>query len=139
MTPHRETFIVAFSDCDPARIVFYPKYLEWFDKSTEAMFRTRGLPWPKMWAEYDMVGTPLVDVSAKFIAPSRFGDKITVESWVGEWRGKVFIVEHRVINDGKVTVEGREVRVWGVKDPDHPAGMKAAPVPDEVIAKLEGA
>lgn len=138
MTPYSETFQVDFSDCDPARIVFYPRYFGWFDRNSEHMFRARGLDWNELWPAYDLAGLPIVDATAKFLAPSRMGDTITVESWVGEWKGKVFVVEHRVTNAGQVTVEGREVRVWGLRDPDHPAGMKAAPVPDEVIAKMEG-
>ena len=138
MTPYSETFQVDFADCDPARIVFYPRYFEWFDRSSERMFRSRGLDWNELWPAYDLAGLPIVEATAKFLAPSRMGDTITVESWVGEWKGKVFVVEHRVTNAGQVTVEGREVRVWGLNDPDHPAGMKAASVPDEVIAKMEG-
>lgn len=138
MTPFSQTFTVDFADCDPARIVFYPRYFEWFDRSSERMFRDRGLDWNEMWPAYDLVGLPIVEAKANFKAPSRMGDRITVESWVGEWKGKVFVVEHRVINAGNVTVEGHEIRVWGVRDPDHPAGMKAAPVPDEIIAKMGG-
>ena len=138
MTPYRETFQVDFADCDPARIVFYPNYFQWFDRSSERMFRSRGLDWNEMWPAYDLVGLPIVEATAKFLAPSRMGDTITVESWVGEWKGKVFVVEHRVINGDKTTVEGREVRVWGIRDPDHPAGMRAAPVPDDIIARMEG-
>ncbi len=136
MTPTRTTFVVDFADCDPARLVFYPKYFQWFDRSTERMFRDRGLAWPVMWPQYKLAGLPIVDVSSKFIGPSRFGDTITIESWVGEWRGKVFIVEHRVLNGGKVIVEGREVRVWALRDPVDPEGIKAGPVPPEIIARF---
>ena len=29
---------VMFSDCDPAQIVFYPRYFQWFDIATQRMF-----------------------------------------------------------------------------------------------------
>ena len=36
MTPSRFEMIVDFADCDPARIVFYPRYFDWFDRATAA-------------------------------------------------------------------------------------------------------
>ena len=80
MTPSRMEIIVDFADCDPARIVFYPRYFEWFDRGTERMFRSRGMPWAQLFPHYKMAGVALVDASANFRGPSRFGDVITLES-----------------------------------------------------------
>lgn len=137
MTPHRNEIVVDFADCDPARIVFYPRYFEWFDRSTERMFRARGLPWAEMFPNYDMAGVALVDATASFMGPARFGDRIAIESWIGEWRSKVFVVEHRVHNGGRIIVEGREVRVWGLRDPRDPEGLKAGVIPPEIIARFK--
>ena len=37
-------------------------------------------------------------------------DEVEIETWVDEWKGKIFIVRHNVIKDGEVIVEGKEVR-----------------------------
>ena len=66
MTPSRFEIIVDFADCDPARIVFYPRYFDWFDRATERMFRSRGMPWAQLFPEYRMAGVALVDASASF-------------------------------------------------------------------------
>jgi 4-hydroxybenzoyl-CoA thioesterase len=95
------------------------------------------MPWPQLWAQYQMAGLALVDTSASFRGPARFGDRITLESWIGEWRNKVFVVEHRVHNGGSIIVEGREVRVWGLRDPSNPEGLKAGVIPKEVIARFQ--
>ncbi len=137
MTPYRETFVVDFADCDPARIVFYPRYFEWFDRCCERMFRAKGLPWTVMWPERGLRGLPIVDAQASFKGPSRFGDEITIEAWVDEWRGKLFLCKYRVINGGETTVEGHELRVWARADPDSPQGMKAEPVPQDIIDQME--
>ncbi|MEE8247992.1 MAG: thioesterase family protein [Alphaproteobacteria bacterium] len=137
MKPSRIEIVVDFADCDPARIVYYPRFFDWFDRATERLFRDRGLPWAQMFADYKLAGLPIVDASAQFKGASRFGDAITVESWISEWRGKVFVVEHRVRKDDTVLVEGRELRVWGLRDPKDPEGVKAGPVPPEVIARFE--
>lgn len=137
MKPSRLEFIVDFCDCDPARIVFYPRYFDWFDRATERLFRERGMPLPQLWAQYRLAGFPIVDTGAKFLGPSRFGDRIAIESWIDEWRGKLFLVRHRILNAGKVTVEGHELRVWALRDPTDPDNMKAGPVPEEIKAQFE--
>ncbi|MFA6310089.1 MAG: acyl-CoA thioesterase [Sterolibacterium sp.] len=137
MKPSRLDFVVDFADCDPARIVFYPRYFTWFDRATERLFREHGMPWPELWAQYRLAGFPIVDVAAKFLGPSRFGEKISIESHIGEWRNKLFLVQHRVINAGQVVVEGHELRVWALRDPANPDNMKAGPVPEEVRARFE--
>lgn len=132
MTPSRLELVVDFADCDPARVVFYPRYFSWFDRATERLFRERGLPWPQLWAQYRLAGFPIVDAGAKFLGPSRFGDRIVVESWIDEWRSKLFLTRHRVHNGGSVVVEGHELRVWALRDPADPESMKAGPVPEEI-------
>ena len=61
----------------------YPRYFDWFDRATERMFRSRGLPWAQLFPRYRMAGVALVDASASFRGASRFGDRITLETWVG--------------------------------------------------------
>ncbi|HLI13423.1 MAG TPA: acyl-CoA thioesterase [Alphaproteobacteria bacterium] len=129
--------MINFADCDPAQIVFYPRYFEWFDRGTEMMFRSVGLAWEKLFAKGEWSGVPLLDVGANFKRPCRFGDSIEIESWVDEWRGKTFLVRHHVKKDGELAVEGHELRAWTVKDKSRPAGMRAAEVPGEVVALFQ--
>lgn len=132
-----QTRTVNFADCDPAKIVFYPRYLEWFDRGTEMLFRSVGLDWEKMMAGSDWNGAPIVDVGANFKRPSRFGDSVDIESWVEEWRGKTFLVRHQVRNKGELSVEGHELRIWTVTDTSRPAGLRAEPVPAEIVARFQ--
>jgi 4-hydroxybenzoyl-CoA thioesterase len=130
---------VRFRHCDPAGIVFYPRYLELFDANTAYLFVSVGLPKPTLVKTYDIVGMPIVDVQAKFFMPSTYGDRITVESRVGEWRRSGLRVDHRLLKEGKVAVEGYESRVWAAKDPQRPGGIKTRPVPQEVIDRFNSA
>ncbi len=131
------THEVRFADCDPARIVFYPRFFELFDRATEELFGSIGFRWAEKFGGDGLRGLPLVDASAKFLAPSRFGDTLEIESWIDEWRGKVFIVRHDVRNGGRTSVEGREVRVWAMEAPDRPEGIRAMPMPDDIRARFE--
>src|SRR4051794_30130369 len=51
----RHAIEVGWGDCDPARIVFFPRYFEWFEICTTALFRAAGLPLHAMFAERNMV------------------------------------------------------------------------------------
>lgn len=130
---------IEWGNCDPAGIVFYPRYLELFDANTAYLFESVGLPKPVLVKTYDIVGMPIVDVQAKFFMPSTYGDRITVESRVGEWRRSGLRVDHRLLKEGKVAVEGYESRVWAAKDPQRPGGIKTRPVPQEVIDRFNSA
>jgi 4-hydroxybenzoyl-CoA thioesterase len=139
MLTNRRTLRVEWAHCDPAKIVFYPQYLVWFDSCTAYLFESAGLPTTQLFERYGMVGMPLVDVRAQFILPSRWGDDLVAESGVSEWRRSSFVVRHRLLKPGDaLAVEGFETRVWAMPHPDDPQRIKAQPIPPEVIERLSG-
>jgi acyl-CoA thioesterase FadM len=42
---HTTTVQVRWGDADPAGIAFYPRFFEWYDIGTEALFASPGLTW----------------------------------------------------------------------------------------------
>jgi 4-hydroxybenzoyl-CoA thioesterase len=128
--------VVEWGDCDPACIVFNPRYFEWFDAGTAALFvRALGLSAAAMNQKYDIVGIPLVDTRATFHIPCSYGDEISIESTLLSFGRSSFQVRHRLLRpDGKLSVEGLETRVWVGRHPDRPGAIKAQPIPAEVIA-----
>ncbi|WP_283176611.1 thioesterase family protein [Gemmobacter sp. 24YEA27] len=64
---------IEFNHCDPAGIVFYPRYFEMTNSVAENFFReVAGLPYEVMMAGGN--GVPLAQVTAEFHAPSRLGE-----------------------------------------------------------------
>ena len=129
---------VEWGDCDPAGIVWYPRYFEWFDASTAALFAAAGVSNNVMHKSYRIVGIPMVDTRARFFIPSGFEDELTIESTVTEFRRSSFDVHHRMLKNGQLAVEGFETRVWTVRDPDDPERLRSQPIPAEVIARFKG-
>lgn len=136
MVVGRHTIEVGWGDCDPARIVFFPRYFEWFERATYALFAGVGLPLHELFRERAMVGVPLLDVGARFLHASAYGDRLDIETRVVAWKTKTFRIEHRFFRDGLLTVEGHEVRVWAVHDPTREKPMRAAPIPADIVARL---
>lgn len=133
---NRRTIHIEWGDCDPAQIVYYPRYLEYFDGCTAALFEKAGLPKRQMLKTYQIVGIPLVDLRASFKAPSRFCDTVVVESEIIEWRRSSFTVRHRLFNKKVLAVECFEIRVWAAVSKTDPDRIEGTAVPPEVIARF---
>jgi len=128
---------IVWGDCDPAGIVFYPRYFEMFDASTTALFeRALGMNKFEFVKAYDSVGYPMVDTRARFLLPTRYGDDVVIETEITEIKRSSFEIRHRLIKDGALAVEGFETRVWVGRDPADPDKIRAKPLPDEMVAKL---
>lgn len=67
---------ILFRHCDPAGIVFYPRYFEIINDTVEAFFAHLGDPFPAMHAGGR--GMPTADIHVTFEAPSRHGDILDV-------------------------------------------------------------
>ena len=129
---------VRWSEADPAGIVFYPCFFEWFDLGTEALFEALGLPWRELFPAERIAGVPIVETGARFTSPVRYGDEVRIETTVSEVREKTFRVEHEVSVGGRRCATGFEVRAW-VAQPESPGGILAArPIPAGVAARLRG-
>jgi 4-hydroxybenzoyl-CoA thioesterase len=133
---NRRTIHIEWGDCDPAQIVYYPRYLAYFDACTTGLFKKAGLPKRQMLKTYEIVGIPMVDLRASFKAPSRFSDTVVVESEITEWRRSSFCVRHRLFNKNILAVECFEIRVWAALSKDDPEKIEGRPVPREVIEKF---
>ena len=138
MPSNTRTVRIEWGDCDPAGIVFYPRYFAMFDHSTTLLIeRTLGMSKHQLYATYEFGGYPVVENRARFLAPTRFGDDVVIESSIKEFRRSSFDVEHRLMNGGALAVEGFETRVWAARDPSDPARIRSLPIPEEVIARFK--
>jgi 4-hydroxybenzoyl-CoA thioesterase len=136
----RRQLTVEWSHCDPAGIVFNSRFFEYFDWGTWTLFEAAlGVRPPDLAGTFGIVGLPLVDAGARFIAPARFGDIVELTSQVSEFRRSSFDVDHKLTVHGELAVEGRETRVWAGRDPANPAQIKAQPIPADVIARFKQA
>lgn len=138
MLTNRRNVRIVWGDCDPAGIVYYPRYFEMFDASTTALFeRALGMTKFQFVKAYDSLGYPMVDTRARFLLPTRYGDDVVIETVVSKIKRSSFDIRHRLTKDGNLAVEGFETRVWVGRDPADPDRIKAKPLPEEIVAKLK--
>ena len=138
MLSNARTLRIEWGDCDPAGIVFYPRFFAMFDTSTTRLFeRALGMKKFDFLEHYGVIGYPLVDARARFLMPVKYSDDVVIESTVKEFRRASFDMEHRLTKDGALAIEGFETRVWAARDPSDPAKIKSVPIPAEIIARFQ--
>ena len=131
--PYQRTIPVEFNHCDPAGIVFYPRYFEMTNSVTENFFaEVVGRSYAQMTMR-DGNGVPTVRIEADFRAPSRLGDRLAFTLEVVRLGGSsaTFRIVARV--GAEVRMEARLTLVWVT-----PEG-RAAPWPEDMRARLEDA
>jgi 4-hydroxybenzoyl-CoA thioesterase len=122
---------VQWGDCDPAGIVFYPRYFEWFDACTILLFeKATGMTKIEMLAKYGGAGLALLEARAEFKVASHYGEDIEIETQVTEFR-------RSVTKGGVPALQGYETRLWTVRDPADPKRLRSGTMPAEVLAAFE--
>jgi 4-hydroxybenzoyl-CoA thioesterase len=78
MNIYRTTRVVRFAHCDPAGIIFYPRYFDLLHEAKEDWFRDAlGWPFAHMVGELER-GFPIVRLEADFRGPSRMGEELAI-------------------------------------------------------------
>ena len=76
---YRVPIVVRFGDCDPAGLVYYPRYFHFFHTAMEELFAgALGITYPELTGR-EGLGFPAVDVACEFRRPLRYGDPAAIE------------------------------------------------------------
>jgi 4-hydroxybenzoyl-CoA thioesterase len=115
---------VAWGDCDPAGIVFYPRFAAWMDTVSHVLAREMGIRREAMLPPSpDLLGLPVVGTQAEYLTPARMDDVLEVRGWVTRVGRASFSLRHEIVRletDGAETLiaRGREDRVFVSNGPD---------------------
>jgi len=131
------TVRIEWGDCDPAGIVFYPRYIAMFDHSTTLLIeQALGARKHELYRTYAFDGYPVVENRARFLKPTRFGDDVVIETRFAGLGRSSFRLVHRLTLAGELAVEGFETRVWVVREASQPNRFRPQPLPREVAARF---
>jgi 4-hydroxybenzoyl-CoA thioesterase len=129
---------IEWGHCDPAGIVFNPRFFEFFDWSTALLVRAAlGVEKADMVKTFGIVGIPVVEARAKFLRPSRYGEEIEIISSVMSVGRSSFGIDHKLYNNAELAVEGNERRVWTIRHA-RTGALQAQALPPDVVRKLNG-
>jgi 4-hydroxybenzoyl-CoA thioesterase len=130
--PFRTQVLVRFADCDPAGIVFYPKFLVMFNNLVEDWCRDGlGFSFDEIVVQRGW-GLPTVHLEVNFIAPSRLGEVLTASLYVRNIGTSSVGADISLSGpDGVDRVRGKVVLVLTDR-----RNHKSFPIPDDLRVKI---
>ena len=129
---------IRFGDCDPAGIVFFPRYHRWMDASSLHFFMSHGVPpWHELEHTRGIIGTPLLEHQARFVKSATYGERLSITTQVIEWRAKVFLQRHTVKRGEDLICESTETRIFCMRDTQDRRRIYSIPVPADIRALCE--
>lgn len=127
---------IAWGDCDPAGIVFYPRFFAMFDDATAAlMTAASGMDRRTLTAHHGILGWPMIETTSTFLSPVSFDDRVQIVGIVTQLGRSSFSIEHRMTRGATHCVTCREKRVWAAHGSSG-RGLAPMPIPDELRARL---
>ncbi len=101
------TFHVRYAETDAMGIVHHASYLVYFEEGRSHYARQRGSDY----ASFERGGHYLAvsEVSARYIKPARYDDRITVRCWIGDMKSRTLTFEYEIVHaaSGDVLVTGQ--------------------------------
>ncbi len=105
------TFPVRYSECDPLGIAHHSSYVIWFEEARHEYRRRHQADYDQL-AEHG-VFMPLIKLRVRYRSPARFGDVLTVHSWMTEVKSRRATFFHEVRRSGEeeILAEGETVHI----------------------------
>ena len=128
-----------FGDCDPAGIVYFPRFFDFFHRAMESWFgEALGIPYERV-VVGQKVGFPAVHTEADFRAPCRFGERIIVELRLARLGRTSLTLNYEVLGEVKrdPRLSGQTVCAVMDLDPSSSTFMRAIALPDELRRAME--
>jgi len=90
------TFYVRYAETDQMGLVHHSAYLIWFEEGRSQYMRACGADY----AEIERSGAlfAVAEAHARYEAPARYGDRVTVRTWVEEIRSRSITFGYAVYN-----------------------------------------
>ena len=127
---------VRFGDCDPAGIVFFPRYHRWMDEASLHFFMSFGVPpWHELERISGIIGTPMLEHHTRFLKSATYGETLEIRTEVEAWRPKVFVQKHTILRGDDLICESRETRAFCARDPGDRTRIHAVQIPEDVLAR----
>lgn len=99
---------VRFGDTDPYGVVYFATYFRWAHAGVEELLRRLGLPPEETFrSEEPRFGLPVVESAGRFVAPARYGDRLTLNVRVAslEEKAVAFSCLFERLSDGNTVAE----------------------------------
>lgn len=126
---------VRYQETDQMGVVYHANYLVWFEIGRTKYIEQLGFKYTEM-EEQDLV-SPVIDAQLSFKKPAKYGDDVTIETWLDAYDGLRTTYAYQITNGaGDVLVTGKTVHALVTKERFRPIRLgKVNPKWDEFYHK----
>lgn len=97
-----------YADTDQMGIVYYAKYLEWFEVGRTELLRDIGLPYTTV--EREGIILPVIEAHCRYHRPAKYDQLVTIVSKIGDLPRARIRIEYEIKNvHGQLLAEGYTV------------------------------
>ena len=124
MIENRTIVRARFADTDKMGIVYYARYLEWFEVGRTELLRALGLPYTEI--ERNGIILPVIEVFCKYRKPARYDQLIEIVSRVSDLPRSRIRIEYELFSEeGELLASGYTVHSFlgGHGKPVRPPAM----------------
>jgi acyl-CoA thioester hydrolase len=121
---------VRYAETDQMGVVYHANYLVWFEVGRVEFMRQLGLEYRQLEAEGAMI--PVLEVTARYLAPAKYDDELLVKTTMAGVRGSILRFRYAVVRiaDEQLLCEGESVHM--VVDRD----MKRRAIPEPYAGRF---
>lgn len=114
---------VRYAETDQMGVVYHANYLVWMELGRTSLIQELGFNYAEM--EKDGILSPVMDISASYKRPVRYGEIATVHTWIEEYDGLRVIYGYEVYTgDGELALTGESRHVCVKKDNFRPISIR---------------
>lgn len=107
----RSTLRVRYAETDAMGVVYHTNYIIWFEVGRGELSRAMGMDY-RAWEAGGMF-LPVVEVSCRYRSSARYGNLVTVSTWVEQARSRTITFGYAVHldEDGRLLATGHTTHV----------------------------
>ncbi|MCJ8006389.1 acyl-CoA thioesterase [Lederbergia wuyishanensis] len=114
---------VRYAETDQMGIVYHANYLIWMEIGRTKLIEELGFKYADL--EKDGILAPVIDVQASYIHPIKYGDIVTVKTWIEEYNGLRTTYGYEILSsNGELAVTGSTKHVCVRKDSFKPITLR---------------
>ncbi|MCQ9206601.1 MAG: acyl-CoA thioesterase [Omnitrophica bacterium] len=110
MKVHETTIRARYEETDRMGVVYYSKYLVWFEVARTEFFRAGGISYAEL--ENEGIRLMVVDARCSYKAPVSYDDLITVKTRILSAKNTSFIFGYEIHSSGRLVSTGETAHVF---------------------------
>ncbi|TAN60016.1 YbgC/FadM family acyl-CoA thioesterase [bacterium] len=123
---------IYYGDTDCGGVVYYAKYLTFFERGRTELLRELGVPMAKLNDEGVMF--VVIKAEVKYLSPCRYDDLITLDTQITETSGATITFSHSITREGATAIAAQGITAVASIGRDG----KPIRIPQEVRAAILG-